>query len=64
MNLIICIFISCLAAIIPAVSFYIYGLFNDLSHFSIAQVYYSSVYAYLVGTTLFEFVIKPCRNKA
>lgn len=48
----------------PDLSFYFYGLFNDLSHFSITQAYYSSVYANLVGTALFEFVIKPGCNKA
>lgn len=63
-NLFLKIFLITVTAVFSTLSFYFYGLFNDLSHFTITQVYYSSVYSYLVGAALFEFVIKPRRNKA
>lgn len=63
-NILLKLVIIAVCAVVPALASYMYGLFNDLSHFSITQVYYSSVYAYLIGSTLFEFVVKPRCYKA
>ncbi len=52
-----------LLSLIPTLFFYLYGLFNDFSNFSLRNVYFLSVDAYFIGAMMFEFVIKPRSNK-
>ena len=44
--------------------FYYHFLFDNVSNFTFFKYYFFSVYCYFFGATIFEFIIKPRRNKA
>lgn len=56
-------FIIILAIALPSSIFYLYFFFNYGNDIIFGKVYLCSVYGYLLGAGLFEFIIKPCRNK-
>jgi hypothetical protein len=62
-NILVFIGIISVSAVLVSLFFYFNRFFNGFSNFTFIDMYLFSIYGYLAGATIFEFIIKPIRKK-